>query len=93
MESKFCYGCGRKFDKNEIKTLIEEQWHCQKCANVNEDVKLIQMTIPQDIVFKSRIAKFGRGRRIIEIPKKQRDFLANGEDYIVIIKRLEAEKQ
>ena len=50
----------------------------------------ISKKIPKDIVFKSRIVKFGGGRRIIEIPKKQRDFLEDDLDYIIIIKSLEA---
>ena len=92
MESKLCYNCGKKFDRNEITTNIEDNLWCYKCTNLQEDVKLIQMTIPQDIVFKSAIAKFGKGRRIIEIPKKQRDFLSTGKEYIVIIKDPEGGK-
>ena len=86
MQSKLCFNCGRKFDSNEITTTIENNLWCLKCTNLENEVKLIEMTIPQDIVFKSAIAKFGKQRRIIEIPKKQRDFLKTGKEYIVIIK-------
>ena len=65
---------------------------CKRCQqDISQKARSpYEVNIPQDVVFKSRIAKFGRNRRIIEIPKKQRDFLEDDLDYIIIIKSLEA---
>ena len=60
------------------------------CANCMEKAYAKEMidtvNIPNDIIFRSKLARMGK-RRIIQVPKKQLGFLSDDEEYIIIIKK------
>ena len=96
-DRKFCKICGVDISKKDNVPYIDESGQGDICMLCNDSLyktKYVDaVNISQPVIFKSKVTKLGRGRKHIEIPKKQRDFLAYDKDYIVIIKNMEAEKQ
>ena len=86
----YCYKCGRDITK-KIKVPCDKGELCLNCNDELYKVSIVNtVNIPNDVVFKGHVAKLGRGRKMFEIPKKQRDFISYNKDYIIIIKDLEA---
>ena len=84
----YCIKCGKDITK-EACAPYEGGDICLPCNDEMYRVKMVDtVNIPQDVVFKGHVAKLGRGRKMFEIPKKQRDFISYNEDYIIVIKKL-----
>jgi len=84
MERLKCSMCGL-----EKTRLSSPERICDQCLE-KKDIEIIDtVSIPNDIIFVSKLAKMGDNppRRIIEIPKKQRPFLEDDTEYIIIIKK------
>ena len=93
IDRKYCEICKKDISR-KLSTPYGEGQICMPCNNTLYNTEYVDsINISQPVIFKSRITKLGKGRKHIEIPKKQRDFLAYNKDYIIIIKNLEAEKQ
>jgi len=59
----------------------------------SQTIEALELSIPTELVFVASIAKFGKKRRIIEIPKNQKPMIRLGIEYYVLLKPVEAEKQ
>ena len=92
MDKIYCEICKRDITRKD-RTIYGEGEICMACNNTLYKTKFVDsVNISQPVIFKSKVTKLGRGRKHIEIPKKQRDFLAYDKDYIVIIKNMEGGK-
>ena len=84
----YCKKCGRDITK-ETTLPCDGGDICLTCNDEMYRVSIVDtVNIPQDVVFKGHVAKLGRGRKMFEVPKKQRDFISYNEDYIIVIKKL-----
>ena len=88
MDKIYCKICKQDISRKDRANYGEGQI-CMVCNNALYKTKYVDsINISQPVIFKSKVTKLGRGRKHIEIPKKQRDFLAYNKDYIIIIKEV-----
>lgn len=55
---------------------------CLHCS-LESQVETLDLPIPDHLLFVGKIAKFGKKRRIIEIPKNQRDLINLNQKYYI----------
>ena len=65
---------------------------CLRCNMIDDNSETLELPIPNQVLFVGKIAKFGHGRKIIEIPKNQRDLTKFNQKYYIQLTPMEVEK-
>jgi hypothetical protein len=91
MQKQKCEKCG-KSREGLILSLVDGKWICANCSDQTQQDTFLQLPIPEGLLFVAKAAKFGKKRRIIEIPKTIRDLVRDSQKYYVQLTPLEGNK-
>lgn len=82
IRKNICKNCGKE-------TIESFEGLCHQCYYIGDLPEILNFPIPEELLFVASIAKFGKRRRIIEIPKNQRKLIKLGIDYYVQLRPVE----